>query len=86
MKKIKNAILALVTILSVAPSVVAQNSLLYKVEGENIKTSYVFGTVHMLPKEDFLLEEKVKTAFSARLPFVQRCFQNSPYLGLNGLS
>tara|TARA_R110002012_G_scaffold322109_1_gene555982 strand:- start:2743 stop:3600 length:858 start_codon:yes stop_codon:yes gene_type:complete len=64
MKKIKNAILALVTILSVAPSVVAQNSLLYKVEGENIKTSYVFGTVHMLPKEDFLLEEKVKTAFS----------------------
>lgn len=36
---------------------------LWKVEGENIKTSYVFGTIHILPKEDFVIKDKVKKAF-----------------------
>ncbi len=41
------------------------NSLLWKVEGNGIKTSYVFGTFHMLPKEDFQLKDKVKDALAA---------------------
>lgn len=40
----------------------SENSLLWKVEGENIKTSYVFGTVHMIPKEHFNIPEKVTQA------------------------
>lgn len=40
------------------------NSMLWKVEGKHVKTSYLFGTIHMLPKADFVLKEKVKTAFS----------------------
>ncbi|MGJ8591345.1 MAG: TraB/GumN family protein [Aquaticitalea sp.] len=40
-----------------------QSSLLWKVEGNDIQTSYVFGTFHMLPKEDFILKDKVKDAF-----------------------
>lgn len=64
MKTIKKLILALIAILFTAPSLIAQNSLLYKVEGDNIKTSYVFGTMHMMPKDDFLLEDKVKNAFT----------------------
>ncbi len=65
MKTIKKLVLAIIATLCIAPSLIAQNSLLYKVEGDNIKTSYVFGTMHMMPKEDFLLEEKVKNAFTA---------------------
>lgn len=40
-------------------------SLLYKIEGKGIKTSYLFGTIHLLPQADFELKDKVKTAFSA---------------------
>lgn len=64
MKIIKTLVVALIAILFIAPSTIAQNSVLYKVEGDNIETSYVFGTVHMMAKKDFLLEEKVKSAFS----------------------
>lgn len=41
------------------------NSLLWKVEGNGIQTSYVFGTFHMLPKEEFILKDKVKDALNA---------------------
>ena len=40
------------------------NSLLWKIEGKDIKTSYVFGTIHMLPQKDFKLSDKVKKAFN----------------------
>ena len=39
------------------------NSLLWKVEGDNIQTSYIFGTIHMLPQKDFSMSKKVKDAF-----------------------
>ena len=39
------------------------NTLLWKVEGEGINTSYVFGTLHLLPQSDFLLKKKVENAF-----------------------
>ncbi|PID69320.1 MAG: TraB/GumN family protein [Flavobacteriales bacterium] len=40
-----------------------EQSLLYKLEGKGIKTSYIFGTIHMLPQEDFHMPQKVKDAF-----------------------
>ena len=39
------------------------NTLLWKIEGDSIETSYLFGTFHMLPQEDFELKDKVKSAF-----------------------
>lgn len=38
-------------------------SLLYKIEGAGITTSYVYGTIHILPNKDFVLKDKVKKAF-----------------------
>jgi len=67
MKNLRNTITALVAFITLF-SVQAQkneNSLLWKVEGKDIKTSYVFGTFHMLPKEDFILKDNVKTALEA---------------------
>jgi len=39
-------------------------SLLWKIEGNGIETSYIFGTFHIIPKGDFLMKEKVKKAFA----------------------
>lgn len=67
MKNIKN-IFTLIAFLFTFMTGFAQqnnNSLLWKIEGTGIKTSYVFGTFHMLPKEDFILKDKVKDAFTA---------------------
>lgn len=57
--------LAIICIFTTATSVAQEKSLLYKVEGNGIKTAYVFGTFHMMPKADFELKDKVKTAFDA---------------------
>ncbi|QHL88096.1 hypothetical protein GU926_11900 [Nibribacter ruber] len=38
----------------------SQQSLLWKVSGKGIKTSYVFGTFHLVPKDQFDLPQKVK--------------------------
>ncbi|MBT8219884.1 MAG: TraB/GumN family protein [Bacteroidia bacterium] len=39
------------------------NSLLYKIEGNDIQPSYIYGTIHLLPQKDFNLKEKVRKAF-----------------------
>ena len=36
---------------------------LWKIEGDSIKTSYVFGTIHVLPQKDFKITEKLQKAF-----------------------
>ena len=41
------------------------NTNLWKIEGNDIKTSYLFGTMHVIPKKDFIVKDKVKTAFEA---------------------
>lgn len=82
MKNIKN-IFTLITVLFTFMTGFAQqnnNSLLWKVEGNGIKTSYVFGTFHMLPKEDFLLKDKVKDAFAASELIVLELDMDDPAL------
>ena len=59
-KKLTTAILFLLTSWSL------QAQLLYKIEGKNLKeTSYVYGTIHMMPKKDFVISEAIKTAFKS---------------------
>lgn len=46
-------------------SLVAQekeSSLLWKVEGNGIQPSYIFGTFHLIPQEDFIFKDKVEKA------------------------
>ena len=43
-----------------------KKSLLWKIEGNNLEqTSYLFGTIHIIPKEDYILRESVKTALAS---------------------
>lgn len=56
----------LTTILFVLSTLSLQAQLLYKVEGKNLKEpSYVFGTIHIMPKKDFAISEAIKTAFKS---------------------
>ena len=82
MKNLKNT-LALVLLLVTVFSVKAQqndNSLLWKVEGKGIKTSYVFGTFHMIPKESFNLKDKVKNALAISQLMVLELDMDDPSL------
>jgi uncharacterized protein YbaP (TraB family) len=44
----------------------ADNYLLWEITGKDIKQpSYLFGTIHLIPEEDYLLSDEVKKAFSS---------------------
>lgn len=66
-KTATNIVLSALALLAGVTALVGQTdrTLLYKIEGNDIKTSYVYGTIHVLPQEDFNLKDKVKTAFES---------------------
>jgi len=67
MKKQKQILIVFLFFSLLVTSIFGQkksSSLLWKIEGDSIQTSYIFGTIHMLPQEDFLLKDKVKNAFN----------------------
>ena len=42
----------------------SQAQLLYKIEGNNLqKPSYIYGTIHIMPKKDFVISDSIKSAF-----------------------
>jgi len=63
MKNLKKSLLGLIVMISQFGF--AQNTLLYKVEGKDLQTAYVFGTIHLMPQKDFVMKDKVKKAFEA---------------------
>jgi uncharacterized protein YbaP (TraB family) len=56
------------------------NSLLWKVEKEGMNSSYIFGTIHVLPTADFELDEKVKIAFGDSEELVMEMDMTDPTL------
>ena len=64
-KTVNNIMLSAMALLAGISSTIGQSekSLLYKIEGNGIQPSYVYGTIHILPQKDFLLKDKVKKAF-----------------------
>jgi hypothetical protein len=44
----------------------SQAQLLYKIEGNNLqKPSYIYGTIHIMPKKDFVVSDSIKSAFKS---------------------
>lgn len=41
------------------------NSILWKIEGNDIKTSYLFGTIHLIAKEEYFFTKVMQEAFDA---------------------
>ncbi len=60
----KNTLKAFVALVLSTCSLIAQeeSSLLWKVEGNGIQPSYIFGTFHLIPQEDFVFKDKVEKA------------------------
>lgn len=66
MKKISILLIATLAFLSGFTQKTNNSSLLWEITGKNLQQpSYLFGTVHMICKEDFFLPEIVRTKFSA---------------------
>lgn len=53
-------------------------SLLWKVEGDNIQTSYLYGTIHLLPQDAFEIKEKVTDAFNSSEQIVLEIDMDDP--------
>ncbi|MBN1132493.1 MAG: TraB/GumN family protein [Bacteroidales bacterium] len=68
------------------PARQTEKSLLWKIEGKAIKTSYLFGTFHMLPKSDFEIKEKVRDAFNLCEQLVLELKMDNPLMQLELLN
>ena len=55
-------------------------TLLWKVEGNDINPSYVFGTIHLLPESEFELKKKVENAFMEMNKLVLELDMDDPTL------
>lgn len=55
-------------------------SLLWKIEGDDIQTSYLYGTIHLLPQEAFEITSKVNTAFESAEQIVLEIDMDDPSL------
>ena len=64
-------------------SVAQENALLYKIEKEGIQPSYVFGTIHLMPNDEFELKESVEEAFKASDLIVLEIDMDDPNLPTN---
>lgn len=82
--KILNLSLACLFInLVLVPNTSAQdleNTLLWKVEGNGMKPSYIFGTIHVLPQADFEIKPKVKEAMMESEQLVLELDMTNPNL------
>ena len=56
------------------------NSLLWKIENENIAPSYVYGTFHILPQKDFEIKPSVSKAFEESKKIVLELDMDDPSL------
>lgn len=76
----KNILILITFVLSLLSATLhAQDSSnLWKIEGNGIKTSYIFGTMHLIPQKDFILKDKVKAAFEASEQVVLELDMASP--------
>lgn len=53
-------------------------SLLWKIEGNNIQTSYLYGTIHLLPQDAFEINEKITGAFNSAEQIVLEIDMDDP--------
>jgi len=84
-KTILNITLTALALLAGLTTVVSQsdNTLLYKIEGNDIQPSYLYGTIHVLPQKDFNLKDKVKTAFDESAQIALELDMDDPQMMVN---
>lgn len=58
MRRLAVSVVFAASVLSVSAQDI-ENSLLWKIEGEEIETAYLFGTIHLIAQSDFELKQRV---------------------------
>ena len=54
------------------------NTLLWKIEGNGIKPSYLYGTIHLIPQSEFFMADATKAAFEASEQVVMELKMDDP--------
>ena len=71
---------------SESAAVKSDNSLLWKIEGKNLKApSYLMGTIHILPQKDFFLSGAMKQALASSQHVVLELDMDDPAMGMTML-
>ncbi|MEM9717856.1 MAG: TraB/GumN family protein [Bacteroidota bacterium] len=78
---IRICLLGLLGISSVATA--QEKGLLYKIEKQGIQPSYLFGTIHLMPNNEFEIKESVEKAFKASDLIVLEIDMDDPNLATN---
>ncbi len=61
----KITIVVLLAVITLSASAQTENSLLWEISGNGLeKSSYIFGTIHMIPKNDFFFTPQMQTTFN----------------------
>lgn len=63
-----------------------ENTLLWKIEGKNIKPSYLFGTIHLIAQEDFFINPPTEKAFETTEQLVLEVDMDDPNLQMEMMS
>ncbi len=57
-----------------------ENTLLWKIEGDGIHTSYIYGTMHLIKEKDFILTDNVKNTFAETNQLILELDMDNPSL------
>ncbi len=63
MKSLKQLLVTLIVTVATTLTYAQDKGLLYEISGNGIETSYLYGTIHLMPPAKFEIKETIKTAF-----------------------
>ena len=79
MKHIITALTALVLIFS-NKATAQEKGLLYEISGNGIETSYLYGTIHLMPADQFKMKPSIKKAFDNSIKIILELDMDDPGL------
>lgn len=59
-----------------------ENSLLWKIEGNGIQPSYLYGTIHLIGKSDFFINQPTKDAFANSEQIIMELDMDDPKMAM----
>lgn len=79
----KFSLIPVIVICMVGSAVGQESSLLWKVSGNGLeKESYLFGTIHIICKSDFIMDDRIATAFESAEQLILELDMSDPELQL----
>lgn len=78
---IRRACFLVILLILAGTSIAQESSLLWKISGNGLeKESYLFGTIHIICKEDFLMDDRITAAFDQTEQLIMELDMSDPQL------